>query len=38
MMQAMDQRAIGGAMDDASGGSANNRRSDGCCELWIREQ
>ena len=33
MMQAMDQRAIGEAMDGASGGSA--RRSDGWCERWI---
>jgi len=29
-LQAMDQRAIGGAMDGASGGSGRNRRSDGC--------
>ena len=41
-MQAMDQRAIGEAMDGASGGSgsggaANNRKSDTWCERWIME-
>jgi len=35
MMLAMDQRAIGEAMDGASGGSARN--SDGWCERLIRE-
>jgi hypothetical protein len=33
MMQSMDQRAKGEAMDGARGGSA--RRSDGWCERWI---
>jgi hypothetical protein len=47
MMQAMDQRAIGEAMDGASGGSAEGvmagaiggsaRNSDGWCERLIRE-
>jgi len=37
MMQAMDQRAIGGAMDGARGGPASNRRSDRLCEWWIME-
>ena len=46
IMQAMEQRAIGEAMDGASGGSGSyrqsdgsesNRRSDGWCEQWIRK-
>jgi hypothetical protein len=36
-MQAMEQREIGEAMDGASGGSANNSRSDGWCERWFRK-
>ena len=35
---AVEQGAIEGAMDDASNGSGSNRRSDGCCKRWIREQ
>ena len=31
-----DQGLIGEAMNGASGGSANNRRSDRWCERWIR--
>jgi hypothetical protein len=32
---AMDQRAIRGVMDGASGGSWSYRRSDGWCKRWI---
>ena len=40
MVRAVDQRAIGGAMDGASDGSGsvvpvNNRKSDRWCERWI---
>jgi hypothetical protein len=38
MAQAMDQRAIEGAMDGARDGSGSNRRSDGWIKLWMREQ
>ena len=38
MVRAVDQGEIEGAMGAASDGSANNRRSDGLCEQWIREQ
>ena len=38
MVQAMDQGAIEEAMDGASDGSGSNRRSDGWCKRWIREQ
>jgi hypothetical protein len=37
MVLAVDQGEIEGAMDDASSGSANNRRSDRCWKRWIRE-
>ena len=33
MMQAIDQGAIEGAMDDASGGSGGYRRSDGSANI-----
>ena len=36
MVRAVDQGLIGEAMNGASGGSANNRRSDGWCERWIK--
>jgi hypothetical protein len=38
VVQDMDQGAIEGAMDGASGRSGNIRKSVGWCERWIRKQ
>ena len=37
MVQAIDQRAIEGAMDDESDGSGSNGRSDGLCKRLFRD-
>jgi hypothetical protein len=38
MVQAIDQKVIGGEMDGVSDGSVRNRKSDGRCERWIMER
>ena len=38
MERAVDQRTIERAMDGASDGSANNRRSDGWCEYCPKDR
>jgi hypothetical protein len=38
VVQDMDQGAIEGATDGASGGSGNSRKSVSWCERWIRKQ